>query len=196
MAEEALAMLTLTAPRDGIVVVEENRWEDRKYQVGDTVFPGWTVLGIPDLDRLRVRGSLSDVDDGRLEIGATVRCTPDIEPELELEGTVTEITPIAREQRVFSERRGFDVIVELVALPDGVLLVPGMSVRIEVDVVLPDRLLIPRAAIDFAADPPRARRAGGTWTSVTYGPCSALQCSLLEGLEEGDLLAPVSRVDS
>lgn len=190
-AEEAVDALVLSAPREGIIVVEENPREDRKYQVGDTVFPGWTVVGIPDLEKLRVGASLSDVDDGSLELGMAVRCTPDIEPGLHLEGTITEITPIAREQRIFSARRGFDVTIELSTTVDDVLLVPGMSVRVEADRRIQDQLLIPRVAVDFATQPPTARRRDGSRVEIRVGPCSAHECVLVDGLEDGALLSPL-----
>ena len=192
IAEEAVDALVLTAPRDGIIVVEENPWEDRKFQVGDTVFPGWTVVGIPNLQKLRVRASLSDVDDGSLESGMAVRCTPDIEPGLHLEGTITEITPIAREQRIFSERRGFDVTIEIVSAIGDVLLVPGMSVRVEVEKPIPDRLLVPRAAVDFRTQPPTVMLRNGSRTEVEIGPCSSHACVLMDGPEDGMRVARVS----
>jgi HlyD family secretion protein len=192
VAEEAVRAVVLKAPRDGIIVVEEHPWEDRKYQVGDTLFPGWTVLGIPDLNLLRVRASLSDVDDGELEIGMTARCTPDIEPDLHIAGRISEITPIAREQRVFSERRGFDVTIELDAGTGEVLLVPGMSVRVEVEHRGAESLLVPRAAIDLGSEPPRALKRNGTWADIEIGACSALNCILVDGLEEGSKLMTIA----
>ncbi len=192
VAEEAVAAVVLTAPRDGIIVIEEHPWEDRKYQVGDTLFPGWTVLGIPDLDRLRVRASLSDVDDGGLEPGMVARCTPDIEPDLELVGRISEITPIAREQRVFSERRGFDVTIEIESELGEVLLVPGMSVRVEVEKRSPETLLIPRAAVDLGSDGPRALGGDGGYSTIEIGPCSAQDCILVAGLIEGSPLASLA----
>jgi multidrug resistance efflux pump len=191
VAEEAVSALQLRAPRAGIAVVEENRWEDRKYQVGDTVFPGWTIVAIPDLASLRVRAALSDVDDGSIAPGLPAVCTPDFEPALHLTGRIGDITAIAREQRVFSERRGFDVTVELDESPGEVLLVPGMSVRVEVETGHGEGLLAPRAALDLVADPPRARRFDGSWVEVVVGPCSVLECLVVEGLGEGDRLAPV-----
>jgi len=196
VAEEAMAALVLTAPRDGIIVIEEHPWEDRKYQIGDTLFPGWTVLGIPNLDRLRVRASLSDVDDGELEPGMVVRCTPDIEPGLRLEGRIIEITPIARERRIFSERRGFDVTIEIESEFGEVLLVPGMSVRVEVEKRGSESLLIPRAAIDLGAPEPRALRRDGSWTEIEIGPCSAQNCVLVNGLTEGVRLASIEEQPS
>lgn len=190
VAEEALEALVLRAPRDGIIVVDEHPWEDRKYQIGDTLFPGWTVLRIPDLDRLRVRAALSDVDDGSLEPGMPARCTPDIEPGLHIDGRISEITPIAREQRIFSERRGFDVTVEIGSDFGEVLLVPGMSVLVEVETHAAESLLIPRTAIDLSSEPPRALLRNGSWTQIEIGECSAQLCVLVSGLEEGARLAP------
>jgi hypothetical protein len=139
-----------------------------------------------------VRASLSDVDDGSLELGTPVLCTPDIEPSLHLAGTVTEITAIAREQRIFSERRGFDVTIELTDSAGDVLLVPGMSVRVEAERRTPDRLLIPRAAVDFTTEPPSAVRGNRSHVDIAVGPCSAQECVLEDGLEEGALLSPVA----
>jgi len=192
VAEEALEALVLTAPRDGIIVVDEHPWEDRKYQIGDTLFPGWTVLRIPDLDRLRVRAALSDVDDGSLEVGMSARCTPDIEPGLHIEGRISEITPIAREQRIYSERRGFDVTVELGADFGEVLLVPGMSVLVEIETRAAESLLIPRSAVDLSLEPPRALLRNGSWAVIEIGACSAQNCVLVSGLDEGARLAPMT----
>ncbi len=191
-AEAAVVELRLTAPREGITVVERHPWEDRKFQVGDTVFTGWTIVGIPDLGSLRVRASLSDVDDGRLSVGMPVRCTPDIEPDLHLGGRVREITPIAREQRWASERRGFDVLIDLEPATADVQLVPGMSVRVEVEVPGEGALLVPRAAVDLSASPARVLRSGGSWVDVRLGPCSAQECVVLDGLEEGERVAAIT----
>ena len=195
-AEGAVVELRLTAPREGITVVERHPWEDRKFQVGDTVFTGWTIVGIPDLGSLRVRASLSDVDDGRLSVGMPARCTPDIEPDLHLEGQVREITPIAREQRWASERRGFDVLIDLEPAKADVQLVPGMSVRVEVEVPGEEALLVPRAAVDLSASPARVLRSGGSWVDVRLGPCSTRDCVVLDGLEEGERVDAIVEAES
>jgi len=191
VAEKALDTLILTAPRDGIVVVDDHPWEDRKFQVGDNAFVGWTILAIPDLDRLEVKATLSDVDDGRIAVGSPVRCTPDIEPDLEISGRIVGFTPIAREQRIFSERRGFDVAIELEDGHGDVLLVPGMSVRVDVETTIPNRLLVPRDAM-LAGDTPRALMRNGDWVDIEIGQCSSQHCVLVGGLEEGERLGSIA----
>ncbi|MDX2437213.1 MAG: hypothetical protein QNL88_09210 [Acidobacteriota bacterium] len=192
VAEDAVVELSLKAPRDGIAVVEKHPWEDRKFQVGDSVFTGWPVVGIPDLESLRVRASLSDVDDGHLEVGMPALCTPDIEPELHLPGRVAEIASIAREQRYASERRVFDVMIDLESSWGDTLLVPGMSVRVEVGVSGEEALLAPRAAVDFSTDPPRILRSDGNWAEVLLGQCSATECVVIDGIADGDRLAGIA----
>jgi multidrug efflux pump subunit AcrA (membrane-fusion protein) len=43
-AEKAITELTLLAPRDGTVVIGEHPWMGRKFQIGDSVQPGWSII--------------------------------------------------------------------------------------------------------------------------------------------------------
>ena len=185
---EAISALTLTAPTDGILVVAENRREARKYQVGDNVWVGLAVMRIPDLTAMKVLARLSDVDDGRITPGMRAKCTLDIDPDRSFMGTVTEIAPVAQEDGEHSVRRAFRVVVVLDE-SDPERMRPGMSVRAEV--LLPaveDALLVPREALDWSGDEPKALLAGGSAVDVKLGPCSAQACVVLEGLREGERL--------
>ncbi len=189
-AEDAIRELVITAPRDGVAVVADHPWEERKIQVGDTLWIGLTVLEIPDLDRMRVLARLPDVDDGRLPTGTPVRCVLDAHPELELGGLVREIAPMATEERGDSLRRFFEVDVEL-DRSDPERMRPGMSVRVEAPLpAAGESVLVPRGALDLASEPPRARLAGGGWSEVDVGDCSNLECTVLSGLAAGTRLAP------
>ena len=184
-AREAIEALTLNAPRDGILVVAEKRRENRKFQVGDTVWVGLAVMRIPELSAMKVVASLSDVDDGRIEIGMRARSTLDIYPNREFAGRVTEITPVAQEEDDNSLRRSFRVVIMLDE-SDPELMRPGMSVRAEVEhEPLQDVLLVPRASLEWSDEQPRALLADGTTTDVQLGPCSARECVVEGGLDEG-----------
>jgi multidrug resistance efflux pump len=188
VAEEAISAMTLVAPRDGIAVVEEHPWEGRKLQVGDTVWSGLPVLRIPDLRRMEVQADLSDVDDGRISPGMPAVSVLDAFPDREFPGMVREVGAVAQEAKRRSVRRSFPVRITLEAA-DPERMRPGMSVRVEVETGrLEGALLAPRAGLDLASDPPRARLAGGGGTAVALGPCNALDCVVDSGLSEGDLL--------
>ena len=187
-AESAIEALTISAPRDGILVVAENRGEGRKYQVGDNVWVGLAVMRIPDLDSMKVVARLSDVDDGQIEVGMRAVCTLDTYPEQSYAGEVAEIAPIAQEDDHQSLRRSFRVEIML-ETADPEKMRPGMSVKAEVmRPATEDVLIAPRAALDLSTDPARALLADGSDVEVGLGECGALECVVERGLSDGDRL--------
>jgi multidrug resistance efflux pump len=195
VARGAIEQLTLTAPTDGLFLVGELPWEDRTIQVGDTVWAGLTVGTIPDLSSLLVRGRLPDVDDGRVRIGMPARVVLDAYPAEVLDGEITRVSPIAREEGSDSLRRFFEVEIALDD-SDPERMIPGMSARVEiVRTARDDALIVPRVTVarggsgggDGDRDGARVRRADGSEVPVRLGPCNALECVL--ETEAGDDLA-------
>lgn len=187
-SRQALDGMVLTAPRSGILVIADHPWERRKFQVGDNVWVGLPVARIPDLDTMGVTAKLSDVDDGRITTGEPVVCTLDAYPDRTYAGRIADIMPVAQAEGNRSLRRAYTVRIRL-DRSDPARMRPGMSVKVEVDgAPRPDVLLAPRAGLDLAANPPRARLASGRTVPVTLGPCNAMSCVVLDGLHEGDRL--------
>lgn len=191
-AEATIAALTLTAPRDGMIVVEDHPWLGRKIKAGDVVQPGMTVVTLPDMGQaMGVRAELSDVDDGRIAVGMTGTCTLDAYPGDPVVCTVKAITPVARNKGESSLRRTFAVELAL-ERTDAARMRPGMSVKIELD---PQRaagvVRVPRGAI---AEPPgadhraRVRMASGELREVTLGLCDAQACAAEAGLAAGEVV--------
>jgi multidrug resistance efflux pump len=190
-AERAIDDLVMTAPRDGVIVIANHFREDRKLQVGDTVWVGLTVARLPELSRMKVDARLSDVDDGLIAPGMAARCTLDAFPDLELAGTVSQISPVAQEVSRRSLRRAFAVDV-LLDGSDPDRLRPGMSVKVEVPLASCDQaLLAPRAALDLSGDSARLCLAGGGGIEVVLGSCSAQRCVVEGELQPGLELRPV-----
>jgi len=96
-AEKAMANMVIYAPQAGIVSVAKNPWQGRKFQIGDTVFVGWTIMKIPNLSMMRVDAMLSDVDEGRIQVGMKAICTLDAFPGLQLNGYVSNVASVAEE---------------------------------------------------------------------------------------------------
>lgn len=190
IAEAAIEDLTLTTRSAGVLAIGENGRTGRKLQTGDTVWVGMKLASIPDLSALRVTASLIDVDDGRLETGMPVEVVVDAFPERTFRGSVASVGTVADTLTRDSLRRGFVVTIDLEDA-DRELLRPGYSVRAAVDRDrVPDTLLVPRAAVDFAGGEPLVRKANGSVIEgVRLGPCSAQQCVVLSGLEENDRVA-------
>lgn len=131
VAEQAIAALVLSAPSDGIFVVGENPREGRKFQTGDTVWPGLALAHIPDRTGMQVEAALYDVDEGLLARGMRALLTRDADPGHPFEGTVADIAAIAQEPAPKSLRRTLKVVIRL-DRPHGVPQRPGQSVRVEV----------------------------------------------------------------
>lgn len=187
-AGDAIRALILTTPREGIVVVRDLPWENRKVQAGDGVFVGLPLVLIPDLSSLQVTAFLSDVDDGRITPGMPAVVTLDAYPSVRLGARIDRISAVAQEVNRNSLRRLFRVAVKLDHL-DYATMRPGLSARVEVRAdSRRDALLAPRAALDLLGDPPHARLGDGRRVPIRIGPCNTRDCVVLGGLKEGDRL--------
>lgn len=194
IAEEAIEAMMLRAPREGIIVVRDHPWEGRKLQAGDPVWVGFPIAMLPDLNTLRVKAALADVDDGKIAAGMPVKVTLDGYAGLELKGRISSISAVAQESRRQSLRRHFEVLVALDKL-DLARMRPGLTARVVVGrESKSSALLVPRAALDFSGDKPMARLERGGEKAVVVGPCNQLECVVVSGLGEGERLLPVVEV--
>lgn len=186
--EQQLGALAVVAPQDGVVLIADQPWEGRKFQVGDNVWPGLTVAKLPDLSEMVIEAKLSDVDDGRVQPGMRVSCTVDAFPDRPLAGFIASVSPVAHESGQQSLRRFFAVKIELEEA-DPEVLRPGLSVKVEVITRHEDDVLVaPRAALDSSADKVLAHLQDGREVEVAVDFCTGQACVLLSGLDEGDVL--------
>ena len=187
-SQQAIDTMTVRAPRDGVLVISEFRFQRRKYQVGDMVWVGSNIMQIPDLSSMMIDASLSDVDDGKISAGMATTCTLDTYPDISFPGVVAEIAPVAQEPFQQSLRRAFHVRVDLERC-DVQRMRPGMSVKVEIQGKrLKNVLVAPRAAMDFSKNPPVLSLEGGGVVEVRLGPCNAQTCVIEAGAQEGTRL--------
>jgi HlyD family secretion protein len=183
-AERAIEALVLRAPRGGVVVIKDHPWEQRKLQNGDTVWVGFPIAMIPELDSLQIAAALPDVDDGRVSIGMPATITLDGYPGLRFSGSVNGISAVAQESKSGSLRRMFRVTVKLAQI-DAARMRPGLSARVEIRrSTLRNVLLAPRGALDFSDKQPRARLASGKLVPVRLGDCNSQECVVMDGLTD------------
>jgi multidrug efflux pump subunit AcrA (membrane-fusion protein) len=186
-AEKSIDALTIKAPRDGIAVIGEHPWEGRKYQVGDTVQPGWTIVSLPEFAAgMEVHADLSDVDDGRINVGMIGNCTLDAYPTDPLPCVVKELMPVASGGRE-SLRRAFAVVLTIDKF-DRDRMIPGMAVKVELRRQPLAAVVVPRSAVRFdeAGKTTRVRLASGETKDIELGPCDAQGCAVTSGLVEND----------
>ncbi|RMF73111.1 MAG: efflux RND transporter periplasmic adaptor subunit [Acidobacteria bacterium] len=187
---EAVLESVIRAPAAGIILA-------RPVNPGDPVVPltsfqaGTELATLARMDDLLFKGTVDEIDVGKLRVGMPARISVGALPDIEVRGHLVRIAPQAIERQ---GARVFEVELELEP-PDGVTLRAGYSATADVIVreksdivVLPERLVhfsedgertwveIPGEA---PGDPPRR-------VDVELGLSDGLRVEIVSGLEAGD----------
>lgn len=129
-ADEALAKLTVAAPSPGIAIIRKSWSTRQKYQVDDQPFPGWPMIGLPDLNEMKAEVMINEVDISKIKVGQEVLVRLDAYPDSTFPGHVSEVASLGRNKERDSKVKVFDVTVVLVS--GGQQLMPGMTVNAEI----------------------------------------------------------------
>jgi HlyD family secretion protein len=189
-AEKGLRSLRITAPHDGLLVLERN-WRGETAFVGDTLWPGQKLAELPDLSA-RGEGSSCWRRTGRAS-------RPGSPPGSRSRGGPARST--RRASRGWSHSPGrrdqspvkyFEATLSL-ARTDPSFMKPGQKVRAVVRLEEADGVIaVPRGAI-FEKDGRRVvyRRAGVSFepVEVTIGRQSISRVAIDSGLAAGDVIA-------
>jgi len=143
LAEQRLNDVRIAAPIDG-TIISRTVEEGTIIQSGSSSVSGGTALfTMADLAQMQVSALIAEIDIGRVSPGQPVSVTVDAFPDRPFVGTVQKIEPLAKvEQNVTM----FPVIVVL-DNAEG-LLKPGMSARVEVEIMeKPGVLAVPNDAV-------------------------------------------------
>ena len=176
--EAQQASAEVRAPFDGTVYRTVRR-KGQAVQVGDP------ILWIADLERLRVRANIDQVDLGRVKAGQRVRITSNAFSDRSWSGLVSEVTPhvVVRESRSISEG-----LARVEPPTEG--LVPGMNVDVEIVVAESARALqVPAEAVFREGGTPfvfRIQRGRARRSPVTLGLETVTAVEVVEGLEPDD----------
>ena len=191
IAEKSLRSLQITAPHDGILVLERS-WRGETAFVGDTLWPGQKIAEIPELTDLEARIFVLEADGAGLEPGLPARLAIEGRPGEVYEATVARVEPLAKTRHWGSPVRYFEATLAL-ATTDPEAMKPGQRVRATIRLEEVEAVLsIPRGAL-FERDGERVvyRREGGRYAAVpvTVGRQSISHVVVEGGLEAGDRIA-------
>lgn len=156
-----------------------------EHKLGETVRKGDAVMRIANLDNLRVRMNVDQVDLGRVRPGQRVTITSNAFPDEMWSARVSEIVPHVV---VKGSRAVADGLAPIDPPANG--LVPGMTLDLEILVEeVASTLQIPAGAVFTEEGKPfvyRVRRGRARVTHVNLGRSSTSSVEILEGLEEDD----------
>lgn len=148
--QRRLGQMELPAPLSGYFIVNSNYTQGttnaQPFKVGDSVTALTTLAVIPDMSSLMMDVSVEEIDRGRIAVGNAVRVRVDSVPELTIQATLTQISPLAElslEGTISRNFRGY------AALPDpDPRLRPGMNGSMDVIVDrIPEAITVPAKAV-------------------------------------------------
>jgi HlyD family secretion protein len=182
----------IRAPAEGILL-------ERLVDPGDPVVPltsyqaGTELATLADMSDLIFKGTVDEIDVGKLYVGLPVRLKIGALPDQPITGKLTRIAPQAIER---DNAKLFEVEIELDSF-EGVLLRAGYSAN--ADVVIREKkdiLLIPERLVIFENDgaktfvelPGEGPEAEPRKVAVKVGLSDGLNIEVVSGVKEGDKL--------
>lgn len=184
-AQRELEAFTITAPRDGLVIVGTNR-EGQKLDTNEQVNPGMIVVELANEEELVIQAEVPEFTASRIELGQQAAISIDAAGSGEIAGEVIELGSMVRRQSQYSQAMVRDVTVSLP--PD---LIPGLraGMSAKLDIVVDNRrsaLAVPENALVYRDGKPGVIVRGDEWTPVTLGPTSSAGMYIVEdGLQPG-----------
>ena len=127
--QESLATLTVTAPRDGIALHQDD-WRGGKVDVGSQIWRGQSVAQMPDLSTLAVRAALPERDLTKVKPGQRVRVVIAGGGDRSMGGSIAEVGGIVHSKSRVEAVPVVDLVVRLD--PGQLKLKPGQSVRVDI----------------------------------------------------------------
>lgn len=169
---------------------------ERKVNPGDPVVPlttfqeGTVLMTLADMRTLEFRGTVDEIDVGKLHDQMPVRIQIGALPGSSVKGTVTRIAPKAREKEgatVFDIEVAIDVASSTVTLRAGYSANADIIIQEKKDVLLiPERLVTmdkDKATVEIPGATPKAEP---TKKEITVGLSDGLNMEVVAGLAEGD----------
>lgn len=176
----------IRSPIDGFIL-------EKSVEIGDPVVPlttyqeGTVLMSMAAMDQLIFRGTVDEIDVGRLATGMHAEIQIGALPDARVSGRLTEISLKARSEE---NATVFPVEITLDAADETVLRA-GFSAN--ADVIIERRtdvLTIPERLVTFEGDSARvevlAPDGSREWRTVETGLSDAVAVEILSGLEEGE----------
>ncbi|HXK59385.1 MAG TPA: HlyD family efflux transporter periplasmic adaptor subunit [Acidobacteriota bacterium] len=145
---DAMEKLTVRAPVSGVVIYKRD-WNNEPREIGSNIFALDTVLEIPDLDTIRAKLYVDEMDAGKVQPGQEASIFVDALQGRAFSGTVTSVSAILKQLTYDRPQKVTEAFVELNKDSEFFRqLRPGMSLKAQVQVGLhTDALAIPLSSI-------------------------------------------------
>lgn len=190
--KEEMGYMTMKAPQNGIVHYgdpDHGWWRMEEIKVGGRIWPGMTIITLPDLSLMQVVVQVHEADIDLVQEGQDVLITVETVKERTFAGKVTEIASVAETNRGDKSNKTFEVTIDMDQVED-VKFRSGISAKAEILVEeVPDVKQVPIHAIITEGGEHFcyvSENGGMEKRVVRIGKNNAHYVEVLEGLEEGE----------
>lgn len=128
-ALRTLEQFTIRAPAEGMVEYLQNYRTRQKVRVGDQLYYGSPLIGLPDLRQIKVLTSVNETDIRKVYSGQKTIVRLDAFPKIPFNGVITAISQICHLKEEGKKIKVFDV--EVLLSQTHRILKPGMTVSCE-----------------------------------------------------------------
>jgi HlyD family secretion protein len=128
--DKALSRLNIECPIDGLFQLSTNEETKQMVKIGDKVWPGFKIAGVPDLSSMKVQATINETDISKIAIGQKVIVRLDAYPVKPFEGKISKIGKISYKKDNESNVKVFNFEVMLDKADP--VLKPGMTVGCEI----------------------------------------------------------------
>lgn len=188
LLEQSLGSLKILAPHDGLVLYQKDQ-SGNSVNVGETRWPGYTLLTIPDVSSMKARIHVLESDAGNLKVGQKASITIDSHANIQFNASIERIDALARPLDKDSPVKYVEVILKVEG-SDSDILKPGKLLHAEIIIAYyPEAIVIPRVAVIEEAlksyiwiessDGPQKRE-------IETGTGDAARVVVLSGILEGE----------
>jgi len=151
--ERILSSLQIKAPNDGLVSLLPNYRAGGpgraapEFRRGDRAWFGAPIAELPDLTQVQMTARVDEADRGRVQPGGSVRVRVDAVPDKELNGSLKDISVVAKPDfTTWPPVRNFDMVISLSDSDPRLRSGMSASARVELD-RLADVLVVPTGAV-------------------------------------------------
>jgi HlyD family secretion protein len=146
MLQQSLGSLKILAPHDGLVILTKDE-TGKTTAVGETRWPNYAMMTIPDASAMKARVQVLEADAGALKVGQVAHVTVDSHPGMKFDAVVERVDTLARQPDKDSPVKYFEVVLKIEGR-DSDILKPGKLARAEITTASYDEaLVIPRVAV-------------------------------------------------
>lgn len=121
---DLLKSFTIYSDGDGMITYDKN-WDGSKKKVGSSI-SAWnpTIASLPDLTKMESKTYANEVDIRKIKKGLPVKVGFDAFPDIEMEGTVTDVANVGEKKRG-SDIKVFQVMIKIKGSNSNIR--PGMT---------------------------------------------------------------------